>query len=224
MFSFAGCVTPWLPSPCDRLSRLRVLWSHLTPEHTFVGLGFLGFPTPFEERFGSPKFFSTSLRACHGLIRPRQVPGITSFTMPSHRLPRLARRRHLLIVVTRLNPFRNGAPSLTACAVPCVRLRRVVRHISAPPQRQHSVRAVDDSLPGRDSHPARGAKLILAHASRTVQRVVGGSLRLFPIGSSSARARQNAAATIPIDTNLVAWPTFAIASGSVVEPYGSVFA
>ena len=32
-----------------------------------------------------------------------------------------------------------------------------------PSQRQHLVRAVDYSLPGRDSHPARGTKLRLAH-------------------------------------------------------------
>ena len=70
--------------------------------------------------------------------------------------------------VTRLYSFRDGATPLTACMIPCVRLHCVVRFffprlLSAPPQCQHSVRVVGYSLPGRDFHPARNAKLSLAH-------------------------------------------------------------
>ena len=94
--------------------------------------------------------------------------------MPSCRLPLTVQRRHLLIIVTGLNIFRSGASLLTACIVPCVRLRRIVRFLP-PLQRQHSVRVVDYSLPDGVILPARGTKLRLAHTVTiwSVTRCVG---------------------------------------------------
>ena len=126
--SFAGCVTSWLPSPCDRLSRLRVLWNHLTPVSPSLSLSDIGVRYPaIGERHGPPKFFDASLHACHGLKTPAGSRHPVT-AMPSRRLPRPTLRRRLHIQVTGLNPFRDGAPSLTTCVVPCVRLRHVVRH------------------------------------------------------------------------------------------------
>ena len=58
---------------------------------------------------------------------PDGVSSILPFTMLSCWLPVIGNCRPPLDVVTRLNSFRDGATSLTACMVPCVRLRCVVR-------------------------------------------------------------------------------------------------
>jgi hypothetical protein len=107
--SFAGCATLSLPSPCDRLSRLRVLWSDLTPRLPSCGLRFVvpHFPVS-KEQPGPPKFLCASLCACHDL-RPRQVPSISSLRCSLCWLPLVVRRRHLLVVMTRLNLFRSDA-------------------------------------------------------------------------------------------------------------------
>ena len=44
-------------------------------------------------------------------------------------LPTFRRRRPLLYVVTRLHSFTDGATSITAYAVPCVRLHYFIRHV-----------------------------------------------------------------------------------------------
>ena len=103
-----------------------------------------------------------SLPVCHDL-RPRQAPDIQSL-------------RCLLIgfrlfhgvaacssLVTRLYIFRSGASPPMARRVPCVRLRRIVRLLTFPLQRQHLVRVVDYSLPDEVILLARGTKLRLAH-------------------------------------------------------------
>src|ERR1044071_8283305 len=109
--SFAGCATLLFPSPCGRLSRLRVLWNNLTPLPPSFGLRFVVPPFPVsEERQESPKFLCASLRACHDL-RPRQAPSISSARCFLFRLPPIVRRRRLFLFVTRLNLFRGGAAS-----------------------------------------------------------------------------------------------------------------
>ena len=69
---------------------------------------------------------SLSVRAT--LSDPDRSSGVSPFTTPLYWLPFIIQCRHLLNNVTRLNRFRDGATSLTAHTVPCVRLRRVVRH------------------------------------------------------------------------------------------------
>lgn len=54
-------------------------------------------------------------------------------------LPAFRHRRPLLQMVTRLNRFMDGAPSITAYAVPCVRLHHVIRFFFPLSQCQHSV-------------------------------------------------------------------------------------
>ena len=66
---------------------------------------------------------------------------------------------------------------VTACTVPCVRLRCVVHLIFryllplVPSQRQHSVRVVGYSLPGEDLHLTRNAKLAWRTRFRYRERV-----------------------------------------------------
>lgn len=167
--SFAGCVTLSPPSPCDRLSRLRVLWSDLTPMLPSCGPRFVAphFPV-VREQPGPPKFLCASLCACHDL-RPRQVLDISSWRCPLFWLPRIVRRRHLRLSVTGLNLFRAVAcPPLWPTQFPvyaCVMLFT----FGVPSQRQHLVRVVDYSLPDRVSHPARGTKLLLgAHDDKKI--------------------------------------------------------
>ena len=122
-------MTPSPPSPCDRLSRLRVLWSDLTP------------PPPF----GWPSF-CWSFLPCQGreAAGVSQVPVYLSPCMP--RPPTPAGAQHPVhpdafllaspcltgsppasFMVTRLDIFGRGASHPTACMVPCVCLRHVVR-------------------------------------------------------------------------------------------------
>ena len=109
--SFAGCAALWSPSPCGRLSRLRVLWNHLTPLPPSVGLRFVvpSFPAS-GERQEPPKFLCASLPACRDL-RPRQAPSISSARCSLFWLPLSVQRRRLFLFVTRLNLFRGGAAS-----------------------------------------------------------------------------------------------------------------
>jgi len=106
-----------------------------------------------------------SLRACHAL-RPRRS------------LQRLAFSGAFVLASTTRTVSPSASYSLrgsiasqaaqkpvTACTVPCVRLRCVVHLIFphllpwVPSQRQHSVRVVGYSLPGEDLHLTRNAKL-----------------------------------------------------------------
>ena len=161
--SFAGCATLSFPSPCDRLSRLRVLWNDLTPTPPSVGLRIVVPPFPVAgERCGSPKFLCVSLRPCHDL-RPRQAPSIQSSQCCFCWLPLIIQRRRLL-------HYCNEAQSLRQRCVLRLRPARFPMYayvlsftLLFLSKRQHLVRVVDYSLPDRDSHPARDTKLRLAH-------------------------------------------------------------
>jgi hypothetical protein len=67
-----------------------------------------------------------------------------------------------LLPLTGLYQASGSAVSLTVYVVPCVRFTRVVR-LAPPSQAQHSVCVVGETLLSRDFHPARNAKLRLAH-------------------------------------------------------------
>lgn len=103
-------------SPCDRLSRLRVLWNDPLPPSADLRVVGAAFPVSGKRR-GSPKCLCTSLRACHDL-RPRQALGIQSAQCLLCWLPRIVRRRRLCLFVTGLNLFSGGAAPLTAHTVP----------------------------------------------------------------------------------------------------------
>ena len=60
-----------LDSPCDRLSRLKVLWASLTPHKSSDDLLALVSLTSLKESVGSPKFSGAPLPTCHDL-KPRQ--------------------------------------------------------------------------------------------------------------------------------------------------------
>ena len=77
--SFAGCVAPLPPSPCDRLYRLRVLRGSQTPAAASRCLAIrfsrhYRYPIENADNDGSPKFLFTSLPACHVLTTPTQSP------------------------------------------------------------------------------------------------------------------------------------------------------
>ncbi len=65
--SCAGCAALSLPSPCGRLSRLRVLWSDLTPHRPSGVLRSVGTPYPHEGDDGVSQVPDISLPACHAL-------------------------------------------------------------------------------------------------------------------------------------------------------------
>ena len=134
---------------------------------------------------------SASLHTCP-VLRPRQTFGnlacndssvlasVTFTTSPS-----------ASTTLSRLNVLRGGAASPTACMVPCVRFVCFVRRnprlhsrfrstdralsikhprwrpcrhgFVSPPHTQHSVWVGGQPLPNWDSHPARSARLSLAH-------------------------------------------------------------
>ncbi len=67
-----------------------------------------------------------------------------------------------LLPLTGLSQASGSAVSLTVYVVPCVRFTRVVR-FAPPSQAQHAVGVVGETFLRRDFHPARNAKLRLAH-------------------------------------------------------------
>lgn len=105
----------------------------------------------------------TSLSVSATLSDPDRPSGVSPFTTPLYWLPLIIQCHRLLNNLTRLNCFRDGAyipycPHSSLCTL------TLCRSASSPPsQRQHSVRVVSYSLPGKDSHLTRDAKLRLAH-------------------------------------------------------------
>ncbi len=65
--SCAGCAALSPPSPCGRLSRLRVLWSDLTPHRPSGVLRSVGTPYPHEGDDRVSQVPDISLPACHAL-------------------------------------------------------------------------------------------------------------------------------------------------------------
>ena len=115
-----------------------------------------------QERLGPPKFFDASLPACRGLRTPADLPLLAKTevrVLPSGAFKPSASAK----------PFRS-CTSTAGCAVTpaasrirCLRFAHLVRRVSTtPPWAQDSLRVDGYSLPDRDFHPARDAKLILA--------------------------------------------------------------
>jgi hypothetical protein len=67
-----------------------------------------------------------------------------------------------MIALTGLSQASESAVSPTVSVVPCGRFPRVVR-LAPPPQVHHAVGVVGETFLSRDFHPARNAKLRLAH-------------------------------------------------------------
>jgi len=117
-----------------------------------------------KESSRSPKFSYASLHACHALMTPADLRGLT-LTAPSSRLPRhVPCRRPHLRSISELCQASGSAISPTAYMVPCLRFELVVQLFARPPfslpsSSQDSVQVAGWALPGRDFHPARSAKL-----------------------------------------------------------------
>jgi hypothetical protein len=95
--SFASSVIPSAPSPCERLSRLRVIWADLTPcrfPMLFTVAIFTGLIA--QEPAGPPKFPVLILQTCHALMTPadpqesRPLPGLGSGLLLSPGFPFVA--------------------------------------------------------------------------------------------------------------------------------------
>ena len=117
---------------CDRLSRLRVLLSDLTPTPPSAGLRIV---VPSYPLLAGATWVSQVL-VCFSPHVPRpKTPADSSplsLSGTSLRLLPIVRHRRLLVIVTRLNIFRSGASLPMAHMVPCVRLRHIVRLLTFP--------------------------------------------------------------------------------------------
>ena len=93
--SYAGSVFLSAPSPCARLSRLRVLGADLTPSRSSTPLsgGLPGACTPGTVR--ASQVLDASLHAYHALCGPRQTLGKLTNTLPLWRLLERSNHRHL---------------------------------------------------------------------------------------------------------------------------------
>ena len=145
MFSLTSCVLLSVPSPRERLSRLRVLWTDLTPERPSalllvisVGLPVppvAGTPTRWSQvPFGSPKFSSFLSTHTTLLCRPRQTLGMLTKTHSLCRLPIVRDRRHLLKNGSHHSSWITGLYQASGSAVfpvvyvfHCVRFNEVVQ-------------------------------------------------------------------------------------------------
>ena len=117
-----------------------------------------------QERRGLPKFFDVSLPACHGLRTPADLHRLAISevrVLPSGALkPSASATSHVEAV-----PALQGARSHlrpTGYSVYASPILFVVRTTTTPPWTQDSIRVGGYSLPDRDLHPARDAKLVLA--------------------------------------------------------------
>ncbi len=161
--SRAGCEPLSTASPCGRLSRPPSTPSGSDARQILDaprGAAYLGVP---QEPPGPPKF-STLLSTHPALFVD---PGRPSGTSPSRSLcvgfwP-VNTIAICLPALPGLYHASGSAVSPAGYVVPCVRFSWVVRAHTPPLQLQHSVRVAGQALPGRDSHPARSAKLRLAH-------------------------------------------------------------
>jgi len=124
--SFTSYTDPSFPSPCGRLSRLRVLWDDLTPSRPSDSLPFVEKPYLIkQETQGSPKF--STLLFLRAMLSDPDRPSRIS---PSCRSLRIGFRL-LKIVATCLcdngaELLQEGANPLTAHRIPCVRFVWVV--------------------------------------------------------------------------------------------------
>lgn len=120
---------------------------------------------------GSPKFFDASLHACHALMTPAGLRNLT-LAIPLRGLLGYVPDGHLHLHL----PF-GAVPDLREVRSPlrptwfpvyASNLSFGSSFDSPPTGLQHSVRVAGYALPGRDSHPARSAKLVLAHTLMAV--------------------------------------------------------
>ncbi len=86
MYPVVGFVLPSVPSPCERISRLRVLWTDLTPHVSSASLLVVSAwltclsgrgldPCTGQERVRPPKSLDASLHTSHALRGPRPTLG-----------------------------------------------------------------------------------------------------------------------------------------------------
>jgi len=120
---------------------------------------------PLPGTSGPPTFLHVSLPACHGLRTPAHLPLLAnaeSRVWPSVCVHTLGVRNTRLCEAvpalqgTRL-PRRPPGYAVDASPILCAMITTMT-----PPWTQDSLRVGSDSLPDRDLHPARDAKLILA--------------------------------------------------------------
>ncbi len=125
--SFTGCTDPSLPSPCDRLSRLRVLWNDLTPPRSLEFLRFVEKSYLIEQDAKGPPKFLTFLF----LRAVLSDPGKPSRISPNQRSLCLGFRFLNIVAVcscsNEAESLQGGAYSLTAHRIPCVRFVWVVQ-------------------------------------------------------------------------------------------------
>src|SRR5215208_24683 len=117
-----------------------------------------------QESMGSPKFFDAPLHACHVLMTPAGLRNLTK-SIPLRGLLANVRngRLHLQSSFRGCTRPQVGAVSLTAYMVPCVRFRPFVRFVFRFSSYGSATLGTGGTLAGRDLHPARSAKLVLAH-------------------------------------------------------------
>ena len=151
--------------PLPRVSgspALRVLWGDPTPWRPSTPL--LGWPTCLRQEPPGPPTFLTLLSTPTTLSSgPRQTLGKLTNTLPLGGL--LVRESHHHLH----KPRSRGCVKLWGVRSPLrspwcpVYASPVSFGFSPPSQMQHSVQVVGETFPGRDLHPARNAKLRLAH-------------------------------------------------------------
>jgi hypothetical protein len=153
-----------------------------------------------QERVGPPKCFDASLPACHGLRTPADLPLLANtdgLVLPSVCVKTLGVRSQRLCEAV---PALQGARSPLrppGCAVDASPLLFAACSTTTPPWTPDALRVDGYSLPDRDFHPARDAKLSWRDNAQAEARVttpptheLGKKPALWPV-ASSARLCEN---------------------------------